>query len=269
MATIKKYTLWILPLAALFFAGCEEKIDIETDNLEPALVVDGLVKNNGEPARVELYYTGNYFGQSNNPPAVGALVTITTNDAAIDTLTEVEPGYYESTEVEPIIGATYKLRIVLQGETYEANSTMVGLNPLDTVTYEFKEEDLFTDEGYYVTIYTQEDPTPGNYFRFRYTSNGEVLDEIGWAISDEFVNGNYIVYSFDDNYPQEAFDTVSIEVLSISEEVYEFYVAADDQQESGNLFDTPPGNAVGNISNGAFGVFQASASITETVIIIP
>lgn len=266
----KQTTSIICALAFTFIVtvGCEEKIDIETDNIDPVLVVDGLIRDTDSLNFVLLSLTGNYFGESTNPPVSGAVVTIQQDNMPADTLLEAYPGAYVLTRAGQV-SSTYKLAIVYDGQTYEATSTMVGLEPIDSLRYEFKTEDLFTDEGYYVSIYTQESPQPGNYFRFRYNSNGVVEDELGWAVSDEFVNGNYIAYDFNSSYPQEVYDTVVIEVLSISEEVYEFYTAAADQRESGNPFDTPPGNALGNISNGAFGVFQASASVKDSIVILP
>ncbi len=257
-----------LLVAFMIWVGCEEKVDLKTDSIDPVLVVDGLIRDTDSMNVVKLTLTGDYFGESTNEPVIGALVTIIQDGTLLDTLAEREPGKYIYFR-NGVVGSTYELTINYKGKTYQASSTLVGLNPIDSLRYEFKAEDLFTDEGYYVSIYTQESPETGNYFRFRYSSNGVIEDEVGWAVSDEFVNGNYIKYSFDDAYPQEAFDTVTIEVLSLSKEVYEFYVAAADQRSSGNLFDTPPGNAAGNVSGGAFGVFQASASIAETIVILP
>jgi hypothetical protein len=56
-------------------------------------------------------------------------------------------------------------------------------------------------------------------------------------------------------------------MYSIDKPGYDFFRALDEVDNSGDLFDTPPGNAKGNISNGAFGYFGASSKSTKEIII--
>lgn len=266
MRTLTYITLSLLLAAGLLNSGCEVKYDVDLDQIPPALVVDGLVRDNAGPHYVILSLTSSYFSTDSNPAVSGAFVTITEDDILTDTLQEVQPGKYQSSIIGHM-GSTYKLKIEYNGDTYEATSTIKRIAPIDSLTYAYDAGSAFVDEGYYVSINTQEIPGAGDYYRFLYYTNGEIEDETGFWVSDEFVDGNYISYNFDHEYPHELGDTAAIEVLSISEDNYNFLNALANQEESGDLFDVPPGNIKGNISNGAYGFFQASGSISDTIII--
>lgn len=248
--------------------GCEEKIFVDLNETGPRLVVDGYVRNWDGPQVVYLTLSSSYFANDPNPPALGALVTITKDNETPDTLIEAGQGFYGTLDVPGVIGSTYKLHVEYDGEVYEATSYMAALPQVDSLTYSFEEEEPFIrDEGYYVYIHTQEPDTLGNAYRFLYYTNGQLESLSGIVTSDEFVNGSYISYSFDYEYTHEIGDTAVIQLLSISTECNDFYMSLFNQENTGDLFDTPPGNIKSNISNGGFGFFQASDIYQDTIII--
>lgn len=262
-------TLYSLVLLLMVVAtGCEEKISVDLNDTDPKLVVDAYVRNWDGPQVVYLTLSSSYFANEPNPPALGALVTITKDGGKADTLIEAGQGFYGTLSTQGEIGSTYQLRIEYDGEVYEATSYMAALPEVDSLTYQFEAEEPFIrDEGYYVYIHTQEPDTLGNAYRFLYYTNGRIESLSGIVTSDEFVNGSYISYSFDYDYTHEIGDTAVVELLSISTECNTFYMSLYNQESTGDLFDTPPGNIKGNISNGGFGFFQASDVYRDTIII--
>jgi hypothetical protein len=250
------------------FPSCEEVIDIDLNEASPKLVVEGWVYNTPGPYRIRLTLTTNYFDTAAAPKVENALVIISENDTLIDTLQQGNPGIYLTQKImQGKIGATYKLIIFYEGETYEAVSTLKPVAEIDSLTYEYKEETQRDGEGYFVSIYFQEPTTVSDYYRWVFYKNDTVhqkRDEM--YASDEFYNGNYISFEFD-NHGVQLHDTARVEMYSIDEIGHDFFRALDEVDNSGDLFDTPPGNAKGNISNGAFGYFGASSKSVKEIII--
>ena len=65
-----------LLVTLIFITGCTEVIDIDLNETDPALVVEGLITDRPGPYTVKLALTTSYF-ESETPPTVDAFVTIT------------------------------------------------------------------------------------------------------------------------------------------------------------------------------------------------
>lgn len=272
---MKKQQITIIGLLcalALTWTSCEEKIDIDVNSSDPKLVVEAIVTDSDDPIMnyVRLSLSANYFGAEETPYINNATVILYEDGNLVDTLSNYGEGYYfaGAPGFKAQVGSTYALRIEYDGEIYEASEPMLPVVTIDSLTYEYSEESLFVDEGYYIYVNTQEFAEAGNYYRFLYYSNGLVQDTRGFIVSDEFVNGSYISYNFNNEYTQELGDTVVVKALSITEDAYRFYNDLDNQQETGNLFDTPSGNIRGNISNGAYGYFEVSSLNADSIVIL-
>ena len=262
----------MLSSLALVWTGCEEKIDIDVNSSDPKLVVEGQLTDSDEIFLnyVRLSLSSNYFGAEDPVYISNAIIQLFEDDVLIDTLDYIVDGYYYagSPGFKAKVGSTYNIRIDYDGEVYEAGEPMLPVPDIDSLTFAYSEGSLFVDEGYYVYINTQEFPEPGDHYRFLYYTNGVLQDARGFIVSDEFVNGSYISYNFNNEYTHELGDTVMIRALSITEDAYRFYNDLDNQQETGNLFDTPSGNIRGNISNGAYGYFEVSSVKADSIVIL-
>jgi len=257
-----------LLLISIFTVGCQEVIDIDLNEGEPTLVVEGLITDQPGPYRVKLSLTTSYFDDESAPSVTTAIVIITENSSLVDTLIQIKPGVYHTKKImQAAVGNTYDLLIRYDGESYESSTELKSVSDLDSLTYEFEEENIFLDEGYYVSLWAQEPEGMGDYYRWIYYSNGEIADSLDLLYSsDEFIDGSYIS-GFQLFYTQQLGDTVLVEQLSLNEDAYEFYRQLDEQESFGNLFDTPPANITGNISNRAWGLFEASSVKSKEIII--
>jgi hypothetical protein len=266
--SMKKKNLFSFLFAMIFLSSCEEIIDIDLNDANAKLVVDGWIYNTPGPYRVRLTLTTNYFDTVAAPKVENALVIVSENDTLLDTLTMGNPGVYRTQKIlQGKIGATYTLKVIYEGSVYEAVSTLKPVAPIDTLTYEYKEDTRRDGSGYFVSIYFQEPATPADYYRWVFYKNDKVFKERDELYaSDEFYNGNYIAFEFD-NHGVDLNDTVRVEMYSLDKTGYEFFRALDEVDNSGNLFDTPPGNAKGNLSNGAIGYFGASSKSSKEIII--
>lgn len=262
-----------LLLTLIFFASCEEEVTPDLKDIQPALVVEALVSD--DPNRtpfVKLTYSASYFNSDTPDAVINALVIISEDEAVVDTLEEVSPGFYETQKIT--VGkhnSDYKLYIQTQeGDIYEAVGRLKPVAPLDSLSVNFRQETPFSyeEDGYYVTINFQEPGATKDFYRlFFYLGESQYDPEELIYASDDLANGQYITnIEFTDFVVFEG-DTVRVEMHSLTEEHYTFLSTLDENQSSGDLFDTPPANIEGNVSNGAFGYFATSAITQKTIII--
>ena len=260
----------------LFLSSCTDVVDLEVPDGEVQLVVDGWLTDQEGEKQVLLATTANYFNNTETPRVTGALVVLHNEQGAVDTLAETAPGVY-TTEYVGQVGSVYHIYIrTTAGEEYESNPETLRAVPAIAAIYSnFKEETVFEDEGYYVSIDTEEPAGTGDYYRWKQYVNGEYLNEPFDLLfaSDEFVDGNPIT-GFEVSEALELGDHYRIEQLSISKAAYEFFFQLQTQTAFiGGLFDSPPAALVGNIVNldpdgkKALGYFGVSAMSAKELVV--
>lgn len=267
----------ILFLSLLFFSSCQDVIDLEVPDGDIQLIVDGWLTDQEGDKQVLLSYTSNYFDNTQPPSVEGALVVLFNELGPVDTLLEKEPGKY-ITDYVGEVGQTYHLYIQTEnGEEYESNPETLRYVPAITnIKYEFKEESAFEEEGYYVSIDTEEPLGVGDHYRWKQFVNDTFLNtpfDLLYA-SDEFVDGNPILDFEVSIDPLELGDHCRVQQLSISEEAYEFFTQLQLKTAFvGSLFDSPPAALKGNIvriddpAKQALGYFGVSA-LSEIEVVI-
>ncbi len=268
---------FLILLSLFVFTSCQDVIDLDVPDGDIQLVVDGWLTNQEGEKQVLLSTTANYFNNTETPRVTGALVVLHNTNGAVDTLGEKEPGVY-ITEFVGQVGETYHIYIrTTAGDEYQSNPE--ELRPVPAITdifYEYKEETIFEDEGYYVSINTNEPLGVGDHYRWKQYVNGEFLNEpfdLLYA-SDEFVDGNPILNFEITTDPLELGDHYRIQQLSISEEAFEFFTQLQLQTAFiGSLFDSPPAALDGNIvrlgqtEKKALGYFGVSAVSDKEIVI--
>ena len=264
-------------LSLIFFASCQDVVDLKVPDGDIQLVVDGWLTDEEGEKQVLLSTTANYFDNTETPRVTGALIILKNEKGAMDTLEEKEAGVYV-TEYVGEIGEAYHIYIrTAEGEEYESNpETLDYVPPISAIRAEFQEETVFEDEGYYVFIDTHEPAGVGDYYRWKQYVNDEYLNEpfdLLYA-SDEFVDGNPITDIEMNTEPLQVGDHYRIQQLSISEQAYEFFIQLQTQTAFvGSLFDSPPAALKGNIINlnadgkKALGYFGVSA-VSEIELVI-
>ncbi|MEX2590977.1 MAG: DUF4249 domain-containing protein [Chitinophagales bacterium] len=271
--TQQAITILFLVFSTLFFQSCEEEVDIDLDNIDPVLVVEALISNAPDKTPyVKLNMSGDYFDNKAPETVSNALVIITEDNLLSDTLMETKPGYYETQNIQAgKINSDYQLYIkTANGEIYEADGRLHPVAPLDSLSVFYREETPFSydEDGYYVTINFQEPAATRDFYRlFFYLGKVQYDPEELIYASDDLANGQYIRNIEFSEFVVFPGDTVRVEMHSLTEQYYNFLSSLDENQNSGDLFDTPPSNIQGNISNGAFGYFATSAITQITTII--
>jgi Domain of unknown function (DUF4249) len=254
-------------MTSIFFASCEEVIDLDLDTAAPRLVVDASINwiqgTDGSEQKIKLTMTGDYYGNT-VPPVSGATVFITNSASTVFNFVETpNTGEYVCTDFVPAIGETYTLTVINDGETYTASEKLFAVPQIDNLVQD--DEGGFTGDEVELRYYFQDNGAENNFYLARVDSDIYPFPHYG-AIKDEFEQGNQMsVIVSDEDF--EAGKIVDFKLYGISERYYNYMTILISLTEGGTgsgPFQTPPVNARGNIvnqtnqNNFALGYFRLS-----------
>ncbi len=232
-------------------SSCEKIIDVKLDEGDVLLAVDGWITNQPPPYYIDLSTTAPYFANQPTPRATGAILKVRDSDGIEETLTEVSAGKYRINNAGKT-GARYTLTIQYQGESYQAETVLKPVPPIDSLLYEKLPARLGREEGLYGKYYGPELPTEKDFYRLKVFKNDTLFNKPRdlTLFFDEFVNGNYL-FDLEINpfEPYKRGDKMRVELWSISEDAYNFYNEMIQQINNGGLFATPPANVRTNVKN--------------------
>jgi hypothetical protein len=274
----------MLGLFALFLISCQEVINVDLEQGEKRLVVEGRVALYKESANsvqeIRLTTTGDYFSNAPAAHVSEAEVIISDDQGQSVVLTEAEPGLYRTDKLKVITGNQYKLTIKYDGNIYQALETLVSVPHIDSVYQIFIEENLFDEAGIRLKIDYQDPANERNYYYWEQYLDGVSLIQPNpgtkWTLvsSDEFYNGQYVRgRMINDKLIYTAGQKGLVKQIALSEYAYRYYFALFDQEGSRGNLSSPPAPIRGNIENltnpdkYALGYFYA-AEISEKEIII-
>jgi len=264
--------------------SCEDVIDIDLETGETLVAVEGRVTDELGPHYVRLTTTAAYFSNQPSPTVSGATVTITEKDSLGNiTFTEQliesidKPGLYLTSNWAGKTNYTYVLNFDWNGQNYEAESLLKRIPPMDSIKIHHIENNLFFEDGYYAKWYFQEpDGEELDYYRVKLFANDTILTDNSdiEVYSDRIVNGSYFEGDIiNTRAPFELTDTARIEIYSITEDNYQFFVEMIQQINNGGLFANPIANVRTNVTNinpngtKAVGHFAACGLNTYEIII--
>jgi len=277
MKTIKYFTYLVFFIVVY---SCTESINLDLENgATNRLIVEGSITNEHKVHSVTLTRTSEFLVNDKTPRELNATVIITDGDTTINLYDGDDDGTYETErELAGKVNHTYTLDILLNnGEQYSATEILNPIVPLDSIAYEYKKSDIPFSEDYIynLNIFVQEPPEPDQFYQWDFYLDGvHQTDTINTKRfeADDFVNGTYFynwtVFEVEEDRIEKEEVEVRLQMRSISEEKYDFYMAVLFETDfSGSFFSGPPSNVPSNISNGALGFFSASAVTEKTMII--
>ena len=117
-------------LALLFFASCEDKVNIDLDTANPTLVIDANIiwqkGTIGNDQKIKLTITTDYY--SNTIPVVsGAVVFVTNSSNTVFNFLEIpNTGEYICSNFVPVINENYTLTVQYSGQTYTSTEKLLA-----------------------------------------------------------------------------------------------------------------------------------------------
>jgi Domain of unknown function (DUF4249) len=260
---------YILPLlvALSLLAGCEQKVDIKLNETEARVVIEGWVTDDPGPYDFKITKTGAYLGNGAEQKVTGAFAILRDDLGHADTLVERGPGWYQSTDMQGQMMHNYFLEVTVEGKQYKASNYLPRINPILGAGYEYNDTIIF-GKGYYVGMLALEPAGIGDFYQFRFTRNDTAFNSAAdiFVTDDRYVDGQVSPFLYP--YPCRLGDTVVVEVRSLSQSTYDFYITLAQQGAGvGGPFASVPDNIASNFDNGAFGWFGTVASRRATLVI--
>jgi hypothetical protein len=291
-----KKAFGILGLVFLLI-GCEKNIDIDLKESAPKLVVEGIIENDEYPTIILTKSVGYFSGLS---PQVLAESFVRNAEVYVSngTLTHklkeyripVTPAisfYYYSVDSSSLatafkgaLNSSYSLRIITEGKTYTANTTIPSLRKrIDSI---WSRPAPVPDSAKRNVLVRVSDPQGfGDYVRvFTKVNSGAFLPPFNSAFDDLFIDGTTYEVQMTRGIIRDGIrnndeggsqfnkgDTVTLKMSGIDKATYDFWQTLEYSYSSvGNPFSTPT-KVKSNINNGALGYFGGYASQFKSIVI--
>jgi hypothetical protein len=281
MKRIPSFSLNSLLFASLVvLLACEDKINPKLESAAPIMAVDAWINNKLETQTIILTTTQGYFDNTLPPVIKGAAVTVEDDHQTVYLFKEDDkkPGYYTWTPAGGVpfgtVGYKYKLSIHVNGETFEAATTMGRVPPVDSITFD-KTRRISSKDSIVRAEFWATDPVgAGDAYFIRSYKNGVLLNkpsEINIAYDAGFspggvtdgvvfitpirrgINSNDEEDNGNPKSPIAPGDSMNVQIHSISAQAFTYLnqVTVQTDRPGGfqELFARPLANVSTNISN--------------------
>ena len=262
-----------LALAALLLGGCQQTVNIDLNQANSHMVIEGNITDQPGPYTVVLSKTGDYFVSALAFPAVtGALVIVNDNAGQSDTLKETVSGTYQSTKLQGLPGRTYQMNVMADGVPFSATSSMPAKVLIDSL-YALPRPAGRGEPGFDIYVTFKDPPQTGNYYRINSSSSAPIaadsIDGRRYRLyTDKLTNGNEMQERIRAGRNVSPGDTITVELLSIDKPSYDFFNTLSNILQSDRAATSlAPANPNSNISNGSLGYFAAYTVDTRKIII--
>ncbi len=265
-----KRRIIFLGLVLSFLVGnvsCEKVIEIEVEDSEVLVVVEGVLNDRVGESFIRLSKTGDVYGANEFIAVSDAVVTIADQSGAVYTFDEspVDPGYYILPTFATSPNDFYSLNIISEGITYTSSCETFYKPSIDTMTYleqigGFGPE---IDTNYLVFYNFVDKANEINHYRVKVWVNGSP-DDVYYVLNDDLIDGQFSSAPFFATEIKPR-DTVFVEMQSMDQANYTYLVTLSSNADSGP-FSAAPANPVSNIEGGGIGYFGAFTTDTVTIV---
>lgn len=260
-----KFSLLLL-LISLTASSCRKVIDVNLNDADPQIVIEGNILNTPGPYYVQISKTVNYSANNQFPPVQGARVIIKDVTAVVaDTLLEIQQGLYTTRNLVGGVGRNYQLQVLTDGKTITAESKMPTAVELDSVSFE-KISRPGSKTDWYAVINYQDPVGVSNYYLFTLFVNGRRINNT-FVYDDRFTDGRYVSRTLrtDSAYINPG-DSIRVVMQHMGKEGFDYYSSFSQVTGNGALQTISPANPNSNLSGGALGYFLASYSSTRRTV---
>lgn len=242
-----------------FLSSCEEVIALNLNDAAKKYVIEASLTNQANGAKVLISETKSYADENDFLGVSGAVVEIIDELGKVTRITEsTKKGIYTNATLKGIPTKKYKLKVIIGGQTFTANSTMPTVVKLDDIyAYELN---LFDGPRLYTHIRYSDPKDVKNFYRFLEYKNNVYTKAIMVA-NDEFTDGKQVnrtifPYKFDETSRLRKGDKIKLEFLTIDEPIYNYWFSVKDGAQRASD-SAAPANPVTNLKGGALGYFSA------------
>jgi hypothetical protein len=272
--SFKKQILTFLPVLILssMLMGCEDVIQLEVPKTEPYLVVDGSITNIPGEQVIRLTKSQDLLSLAPIEGIKNAKVKVTDNLGKIYEFKDLKnTGKYvwtpaNATDNMGVIGRTYTLEISTDGENFKAVSQLNRVPKIDSVVYILEDANVRQkgtgkpDKGYDAHFYAIDPKGVGDCYRvkiykndtLRNTADNIVIAYDAIGNKSPFGDGLAFILPIRRMATTELYrenDKVRIELLSITEAHFDFWVQMRQELNNAGLFARPASRIPSNVKN--------------------
>lgn len=255
----------------LFFAGvilfssCEKVIELELNEAEQRIVVEGVLKDSPGNNYILLSKTSAVYTDQNFEKISGATVHVQDKDGNEYLFPEdpAVPGRYHNPAFSVLPDNDYMLTILAEGETITSFCHSYAKPVIDSLIYYPSPFSILAgDTVYMIDYFSVDNVNEVNHYRVRIWINGEEIREFLYIGNDDFINGlayNAPFFGAD----AESGDHILVELIALDKANYTYLYTMQSNESNS----TAPANPTSNIVGNAIGYFGAFSTDTMTMVI--
>ncbi len=288
MKNLIKYTVVCV---VLLLVSCSKNITLNVPMAPSQMVIEGHIEP-GTTGYLYLSHNFNFYGTISITSILtqdvihGAHIAIS-DGTTVDSMYETNPGigFYQNKILKGVVGKTYYLTVVANGQTATASTTLTAPVKLDSIWFQLQPN---MDSLGFMWAILNDPPIPGNSYRWlakRINKIPAMADTTyvppdQSAFNDQLINGKKFQFFYgrgelpgsraaDDSNIEAGYfkihDTVVIKFCTISTAAYNFYnIYYFQLNNTGNPFGSPA-PITGNITGG-LGIWCGYGSYLDTVV---
>ncbi|GMQ27674.1 DUF4249 family protein [Algoriphagus confluentis] len=272
-----RYTLLGILVFGLF--SCQEEVVLPLGSKEEMIpTIEAFWTDQGSYNEVRISLSKDYYDSLQTEIIRDAEVMITVQGSDKVIPFQFLPGLNTYRPVNPteraVVGERYQLQVKWGGNMYQSEGIMLEAPILDSLTWQFEEERIFREEGYYIKVYGRVPFEEDNNYRIRVIENDTLKNQReDYLLFDDtfglqfFEQGLELGYTFQEN------DRVRLELFRLNRDAYDYLNELVNLLfNDGGLFSPPPQNPTTNIRvvqgrPEVLGYFMVSPVLVRTVVI--
>ncbi|EIM78377.1 hypothetical protein A3SI_03845 [Nitritalea halalkaliphila LW7] len=282
IASWKGFRLLLLGLGLLalgFFPSCQEEVVLPLRPSETIPVIEAFWTDNIRLNRVSVSSSQDFFDADTAPQLSDARVRIldlTANREISFFYVEEANAFLPLDQEAGRIGHRYRLQVDWQEKRYESESVLLEPPILDSLAVNFRPQQGFRREGFYISVFGAIPFEENNNYRIRIVRNDTLLNRRSdILLFDDSFGTEILDRGFELNFRFRPQDRVRLELFRFERVVFDYFNQLVSLLfNDGGLFSPPPQNPVTNIrpvghEGPVLGVFMVSPYLSAETVIIP
>lgn len=268
----------VLLILVIVLYSCQEEVFLELRTIDARPVIEGVWTNLGNVNYVKVTRSRDFYDEDANEVIMDAQVMVTNlrNGQVVPfRFSHQVDRYLPINNIGGIIGDSYRLSVKIGDDEYQSEGILLEPPRLDSITYEFKDERLFREEGYYLTMYGDIPFTENNFYRIRVVRNDTLLNRRNdYLLFDDTFGTSILNRGFELNgFTFQENDKVRLELFRLNRDAFDYLNQLVSLHfNDGGLFSPPPQNPESNIrlvkgELEPLGYFMVSPMLHETIVI--
>ena len=273
----KRYP-YICLVILVMFSSCQEEVFIDLAEHPSTPVIEAIWTDIAGLNQVSITTTKNYYEPDFNEIITDAevfMINETTGKKIEFRYLPQARTYLPLNNRVAKIGHSYQLNVIYNNNHYQSNGTTLEPPTLDSIAVEFRDQRLFREEGYYLTLYGDIPFETDNYYRIRIIRNDTLLNRRNdYLLFDDTFGTQILNNGFELNgYVFNKNDRVRLELYRLNKDAYDYLNELVGLLfNDGGLFSPPPQNPTSNIRlisgvGDVLGYFMTSSVVSANLII--